>query len=378
MAVVTRSEHKPDPEIAMIVHEEVDRLPQRERLPVVLCDLEGLTYEEAAGRLRWTEPTLRHRLVKARGRLRARLTRRGVTAGAMAAIMAQSVSGASAAVPIALAHSAVAAATRGAVSSVVATLSAGMIRSLLLTKIKTATVGILAVITLASASVRLVAMAVARDDPPAPAKPGPTKVVVTVIGPLPQAPQPAAQPEAGPTEPIEGRIVNSKGGPVAGARIEIRQVWSVPDHDLGRWLERARDRGVAHPTDGLLPGNLVARPREPAPPANPNAAQEERIATTGADGRFQLAGVGPDQIAQVRIAGPTIATTQIYVMGRIWAEVRQPRVSGSRRARWSTTPAGSNMPPRRASRLRAWSAIKIPAGRSPESSSRAQCSTNTA
>jgi DNA-directed RNA polymerase specialized sigma24 family protein len=42
---VTRSEHKPDPEIAMIVHEEVDRLPDRERLPVVLCDLEGLTYE---------------------------------------------------------------------------------------------------------------------------------------------------------------------------------------------------------------------------------------------------------------------------------------------------------------------------------------------
>ena len=35
-----------------ILHEEIDRLPERQRLPVVLCDLEGLTYEQAAGRLR--------------------------------------------------------------------------------------------------------------------------------------------------------------------------------------------------------------------------------------------------------------------------------------------------------------------------------------
>ena len=38
----------PDPDIATIVHEELDRLPDRHRLPVVLCDLEGLTYEQAA------------------------------------------------------------------------------------------------------------------------------------------------------------------------------------------------------------------------------------------------------------------------------------------------------------------------------------------
>jgi RNA polymerase sigma factor (sigma-70 family) len=32
-------------DVRSMVHEEVDRLPDRERLPVVLCDLEGLTYE---------------------------------------------------------------------------------------------------------------------------------------------------------------------------------------------------------------------------------------------------------------------------------------------------------------------------------------------
>ena len=103
----------PIPTSPSIVHEEVDRLPDRQRLPVVLCDLEGLTYEQAAGRLRWTEPTLRHRLVKARQRLRDRLTRRGVTAGAVGVVLAASAAGARAAVPAALARSAVAAATGG-------------------------------------------------------------------------------------------------------------------------------------------------------------------------------------------------------------------------------------------------------------------------
>lgn len=39
-----------------ILHEEVDRLPELERLAVVLCDLEGRTYEQAAGQLGWTAP----------------------------------------------------------------------------------------------------------------------------------------------------------------------------------------------------------------------------------------------------------------------------------------------------------------------------------
>jgi RNA polymerase sigma factor (sigma-70 family) len=35
-------------ELHSIMHEEIERLPARERLPVVLCDLEGLTYKQAA------------------------------------------------------------------------------------------------------------------------------------------------------------------------------------------------------------------------------------------------------------------------------------------------------------------------------------------
>ena len=69
-----------DHELRPILHEEIDRLPEAHRLPVVLCDLEGLTYEQAAQRLRCTEQALCYRLAKARTRLRDRLSRRGVTA----------------------------------------------------------------------------------------------------------------------------------------------------------------------------------------------------------------------------------------------------------------------------------------------------------
>ena len=33
------------------LHEEIERLPERYRMAVVLCDLQGLTHEEAARRL---------------------------------------------------------------------------------------------------------------------------------------------------------------------------------------------------------------------------------------------------------------------------------------------------------------------------------------
>jgi RNA polymerase sigma factor (sigma-70 family) len=65
---------------AAVVHEEVVRLPERYRTPVVLCYFEGLTHDEAAARLSWPVGTVRSRLARARDQLRTRLTRRGVTA----------------------------------------------------------------------------------------------------------------------------------------------------------------------------------------------------------------------------------------------------------------------------------------------------------
>jgi RNA polymerase sigma factor (sigma-70 family) len=292
----------PEPDLAAIVQQEVDRLPDRQRLPVVLCDLEGLTYEQAAGRLRWTEPTLRHQLLKARRRLRERLTRRGLTAGSVGVVQAAATGDAKAEVPAALARSAVAAATGGASTATAAIVAAAIIRGMIMTKLKIAAAGTLAAIALATAGV--VAVGAGRDDGPRPALRAPGAVGGAAVARPAQSVEAKPQAPAGSAPGIEGRIVDLEGRPVAGARIQVPNLWSAPGNDLGRWLDRARDTGVDGPWEGLSPS-----------PAN-------LTATTGPDGRFRLAGVGPEQLAEILVSGPTIATAQLYVMGRDGAEVR--------------------------------------------------------
>jgi RNA polymerase sigma factor (sigma-70 family) len=65
-------------EVRSVIDEEVGRLPERYRAPVVLCLLEGLKYDEAARRLGCPVGTVGVRLSRGREILRTRLTRRGV------------------------------------------------------------------------------------------------------------------------------------------------------------------------------------------------------------------------------------------------------------------------------------------------------------
>jgi len=69
-------------ELGEILHAEVDRLGERYRLPFILCCLEGKTNAEAARELGCPVGTIESRLVRARERLRARLTRCGITLSA--------------------------------------------------------------------------------------------------------------------------------------------------------------------------------------------------------------------------------------------------------------------------------------------------------
>jgi RNA polymerase sigma factor (sigma-70 family) len=69
-------------EVQAVLDEEIGRLPARYQAPIVLCYLEGKTQDEAARQLGWSVSTLRGRLERGRGRLRFRLTRRGLTLGA--------------------------------------------------------------------------------------------------------------------------------------------------------------------------------------------------------------------------------------------------------------------------------------------------------
>ncbi len=60
------------------LHEEIARLPEKLRLAVVHCDLEGMTQAQAAAQLHWSERTIHSRLAEGRARLKRRLARRGL------------------------------------------------------------------------------------------------------------------------------------------------------------------------------------------------------------------------------------------------------------------------------------------------------------
>jgi RNA polymerase sigma factor (sigma-70 family) len=77
---------RPDPldeltarELLLWLDEEVGRLPEVYRLPIICCYLEGRTQDEAAALLGWTPGSVRGRLARGRARLHDRLARRGLT-----------------------------------------------------------------------------------------------------------------------------------------------------------------------------------------------------------------------------------------------------------------------------------------------------------
>jgi RNA polymerase sigma factor (sigma-70 family) len=89
-------------EAQVVLEEELARLPEKYRAPLVLCCLEGVPRDEAAQHLGWPLSTLKSRLEEARDRLRRRLGRRGLTlpAALLASVLAEGT--AQAAVPVTL------------------------------------------------------------------------------------------------------------------------------------------------------------------------------------------------------------------------------------------------------------------------------------
>ncbi len=131
-------------EEAAAVHEEIGRLPERYRRAVVLCHLEGLTQAEAARRLGCATGTVGSLVSRARDMLRERLTRRGLSAGAIALAGSLEPSSAPAAVPMALERATIQAALgfatrRAAVAGIASTaaveLAGGALKAMTLTRL---------------------------------------------------------------------------------------------------------------------------------------------------------------------------------------------------------------------------------------------------
>ena len=217
-------------ELRCVIDEEIDRLGDAQRLPVVLCCLEGISHEEASQRLRWPLGTIKSRLARGRRRLQERLIRRGFApSAAIAAAAGTGLLGgmeAAAAVPPALieatAKAAAAVAAGGAFTGLVPAALAALVREelsvMFATKLKLASAATLTAV----ASAVLIGFAVASAPGQ---KPAPAHVAAALPGNggqpkvAPEAPRLAARLSA------SGRVVDPSGKPINGARVILRE-WS--------------------------------------------------------------------------------------------------------------------------------------------------------
>jgi RNA polymerase sigma factor (sigma-70 family) len=184
------------PEACAILHEELDRLPDRLRLPLLLCYLEGQSRDEAARNLGWTVGAVKGCLERGRRILADRLTRRGITlsAGLLTAVTAPACASAGPssrlveATLLAGVRPSPAVAARAAPATLAprTVLAAGLLLA-----------GVLAVFVLHAPP--------AEGDPPRPAPP---------------APAPPADP-MGQTFTYAGRVLGPDGKPLPGAKVHI-------------------------------------------------------------------------------------------------------------------------------------------------------------
>ncbi len=131
-------------DLAPVLDEELSRLPDKYRVLIVLCDLEGVTRKDVARRLNIPEGTAASRLATARAMLANRLARRGIVLSGvlLGAVLSQQSAWAS--VPTTVVSSTIKAATlvaaghaaAGAISPTVAALTTGVTNAMFMTKIK--------------------------------------------------------------------------------------------------------------------------------------------------------------------------------------------------------------------------------------------------
>jgi RNA polymerase sigma factor (sigma-70 family) len=161
-------------ELRGLLDEELGRLAQKYRAPLVLHYLEGKSTEEVARQLGCPKGTVLSRLARGRDRLRDRLVRRGATLSVWTLVLVLAEKAAPAAVPAVVAEGAVKAAAltaagqaaAGAIPATVTALTEGVLRSMFLSKLKALAVVVLA-LSLAVAGSVVWARQVLADRPAA-------------------------------------------------------------------------------------------------------------------------------------------------------------------------------------------------------------------
>jgi RNA polymerase sigma factor (sigma-70 family) len=156
-------------ELCAALDEELSRLPEEYRAPLVLCALQGLTHREAARALGCPPGSMSKKLARAQELLRARLTRRGVApaVGLLAVLAAEARAAAPAALAANTLRVAALAAGGAAVPGPVASLVEGAVKPACCAKLRAAAVAVFALCLVGAAAGLLAARPAAPDAPPA-------------------------------------------------------------------------------------------------------------------------------------------------------------------------------------------------------------------
>jgi RNA polymerase sigma factor (sigma-70 family) len=252
-----------------ILHEEVARLPENERAAVVLCSLEGLTYQEAALRLCCPVGSIGVRLSRARERLRVRLTRRGLapSAGLLGALFgAEAVSACMSSalfdstIEAAIALTPSEALATGLVSARVVALAEAVLRTMVFKRLMAG-----AAIVMTAATTLTLGWFAVHQAPPAAA---PAQVQVPMPMPMPIQPRDAAPPRGHRVAPlvvdppsssptVQALLANDPAVPEIDLRAKPAARHAARDERvLGEALfakEWVRNDPMSHGGDGLGP-----------------------------------------------------------------------------------------------------------------------------
>jgi RNA polymerase sigma factor (sigma-70 family) len=189
-------------ELHGVLDEELRRLADKYRQPLLLCYLEGLTQEEAAAQLGWPRGTLKRRLERGRDLLKSQLARRGLGLGAAVGSVLLAGDALALPVPAALGGSLTRAAAFFAarqalpdslISQRAVALAEGMLRALAAAKWKVLAVALVAISLLAGSLLLRARGGPLPDGPPTASAPAPALQAQPAPNPAQQAkPQPPA------------------------------------------------------------------------------------------------------------------------------------------------------------------------------------------
>ena len=262
-------------ELLAALDEELTRLPEVYRQPLVLCCLEGRTQEEAAQQLGWTPGSVKGRLERGRARLHARLAQRGLNLSACLLALEALHGSAVSSVPSALLASTTRAGilfaagvrTAGQGATHAVTLAEGVLKAMLLTKLKTVAALAVLVVVL-GVGTRMFVFAHAGDGTNATAAKAPVSVAAQdePKKDAPAAPKPGQNKAKDDRNLLQGTWVavacEQDGRPVPAKQFKKWDLKLVIVDDWYIWLEKAPTKRPFNPFVGIFTLQPDRKPKQ--------------------------------------------------------------------------------------------------------------------